>query len=83
MLGKLQGKEMSFVDLDKRMVENGFYSVLDDGITADIKNDLRVAYTSTATNEVEMIVSFNITIDNSDDEAQEAFMINVISVDRI
>ena len=36
---ELLNKEMAFVELDNTMVENGFYSVLDDGIVEDIKRD--------------------------------------------
>ena len=35
----LVNKEMDFAELDSYMVENGYYSVLDDGATEDIKAD--------------------------------------------
>lgn len=36
---ELVNEEMSFTQLDNFMMENGYYSVFDDGVTADIKQD--------------------------------------------
>lgn len=55
---------MSFTDLDNFMMESGYYSVFDDGVTADIKQDGNVVYTATDSNECEVQIFFEITIDN-------------------
>ena len=66
-------KEMSFRELDQYMINEGYYSVLDDDITEDIKSDLRVVYTSIETGVVEVIIYFNIACNSSEDEVEEAF----------
>ena len=70
---ELIGKEMSFRELDQYMINEGYYSVLDDDITEDIKSDLRVVYTSIETGVVEVIIYFNIACNSSEDEVPEAF----------
>lgn len=77
----LIGKEMSFIELDNYMMDQGYYSVLDDGITEDIKNDLSVVYTSTETNEAEILINFIITFNNGEDESEEAFYLKVTGVE--
>lgn len=76
----LVNKEMSFVELDSCMVENGYYSVLDDGATDDIKADRRVCYTACDTNECEIRINFEITIDCGADEDPAAFILKVADV---
>lgn len=76
----LVNKEMSFAELDSYMVENGYYSVLDDGATDDIKADGRVCYTACDTNECEIIVNFEITIDCGTGEDPAAFILKVADV---
>ena len=78
---ELLNKEFSFLELDNYMSENGYYSVFDDGVTENIKSDLNVAYTSKVTNEAEILISFEITIDNGEDEGIEAFYLKVIDID--
>lgn len=78
---KLLNCEMSFEDLDNLMMNNGYYTVFDDGATDEIKRSGSVVYTATDTNEAEVIVSFNITIDNGEDEREEAFMLKVTDVE--
>lgn len=78
----LENKEMSFMDLDKIMSENGFYSVLDDGVTNDVKADKKVVYTGVGTGMCEVVVEFKITIDNGEDEGAEAFVVEVTSVEK-
>lgn len=58
-------------DLDNFMMESGYYSVFDDGVTADIKQDGNVVYTATDSNECEVQIFFEITTDNGEDEAEE------------
>lgn len=78
---ELIGKELSFIELDNKMMSNGFYSVFNDGVTENIKEDKNVVYTSTETNEAEISISFNITIDNAEDEVPEAFYLEVLQVE--
>lgn len=79
---KLLNKEMSFVELDNVMVKNGFYSVLDDGVMEDVKADKKVVYTGVGTGMCEVVVEFEITIDNGEDEGAEAFYLEVTSVEK-
>lgn len=76
------GKEINFYNLDNYMSENGYYSVFDDGAIEDIKADKNVVYTGLDTNECEVIIEFEITIDSSEDEAEENFDLKVLSVEK-
>lgn len=76
------GKEVNFYNLDNFMMENGYYSVFDDGAIEDIKADKNVVYTAMDTNECEIIINFEITIDSSEDEAEENFDLKVTSVEK-
>lgn len=78
----LENKEMSFMDLDNIMSENGFYSVLDDGVTEDVKADKKVVYTGAETGMCEVVVELEITIDSGEDEGSEAFYLKVTSVEK-
>lgn len=84
---ELLNKEMSFVELDNYMMNKGFYSVFDDGVTENIKQDKNVIYTFIDVDEAginigaQIIIDFGITIDNSEDEAEEAFYLKVNEVE--
>ena len=77
----LEGKEISFVDLDNYMMQKGFYSVFDDGVTSDIKECKNVIYTGKESKEVEIIIHFTITIDSGEDEDDSTFYIIINEVD--
>lgn len=77
----LVGKEISFTELDNYMMEHGFYSIFNDGVTSDVKECGNVVYTGMKSNEAEIIIYFTITIDNGDDECEEAFYLLVDSVE--
>lgn len=77
---ELLNEEMSFTDLDNFMMESGYYSVFDDGATENIKQDKNVVYTAADSNECEVQIFFEITIDNGEDEAEEAFYLKVTDV---
>lgn len=77
---ELVNEEMSFTDLDNFMMESGYYSVFDDGATENIKQDKNVVYTATDSNECEVQIFFEITTDNGEDEAEEAFYLKVTDV---
>lgn len=77
---ELLNEEMSFTDLDNFMMENGYYTVFDEGTTFDIKWCKNVIYTATDTNEAEVQIFFEITTDNGEDEAEEAFYLKVTDV---
>ena len=74
----LLNNEMSFSELDAYMVENGYYSILDDGVTEDIKADKCVCYCDT--NEAEVRISFEITIDCGEEEDTANFILKVTDV---
>lgn len=77
---ELLNEEMSFTELDNFMMENGYYSVFDDGVTEQIKQDRNVVYTAVDTCEAEVQIFFEILIDNEKDEAEESFILKVINV---
>lgn len=77
---ELVNEEMSFTELDNFMMENGYYTVFDEGATFDIKCGKNVIYTATDTNEAEVQIFFEITTDNGEDEAEEAFYLKVTDV---
>lgn len=76
----LEGKEMSFIDLDNIMMENGYYSVFNEGTTENIKWSQNVVYTAIDTKECEVCIDFIINSDNGYDEIEEAFYLMVTSV---
>ena len=77
---ELANKEMYFSELDAYMVENGYYSVFDDGATEDIKADKCVFYTACDTDVCEIKINFEITIDCGEDEDSSAFILKVADV---
>jgi hypothetical protein len=77
----LLNKEFSFIELDNFMSQNGYYTVMDDGVTSNIKEDLNVVYTALDTQECEVQVSFEITINNGEDEIEESFYLNVLNIE--
>lgn len=77
----LVNNEFSFMELDGFMNKNGYYSVMDDGIAANIKEDLNVVYTALDTNECEIKISFEITINNGEDEVEESFYLKILDVE--
>lgn len=78
----LLNNEYSFMELDGLMNKNGYYSVMDDGITENIKEDLNIVYTALNTNECEVKISFEITINNGEDEIEESFYLKVLGVEK-
>lgn len=79
----LENKEMSFMDLDKAMVEHGFYSVLDDGTYVEcIKRDGNVIYTGLESAMCEIKIGFEITIDSGEDEGPESFYLKITNVEK-
>ena len=78
---ELLNEELNFIELDTIMVNNGFYSVLDDGIINDIKQDLNVVYSLVETDEATIIINFKITIDSGKDEIKESFYIKVVNIE--
>ena len=87
MLNKLKsellGKELYFRDLDNILLSNNFYSLLDDNIIVNIKNDLEAIYTNIKSNEAEIKINFKIVYNNASDEAEENFILKVLSIDNI
>lgn len=70
---------MSFTGVDIYMIEAGYYSVLDDGAVDDIKvddikTDKQIVYTACDTNECEIVIFFEITIDCGEDDESYFFM---------
>lgn len=78
----LGGKELSFIELDNYMVEHGYYSVLDDGIINQIKQDESVIYTNRTTNEADIQILFFIVCDNGADEVEESFVIKIMEIEK-
>lgn len=78
---ELLNTELNFMELDTIMVNNGFYSVLDDGIINYIKQDLNVVYSLVETGEATVIINFEITINSGSDEIEESFYIKITSIE--
>lgn len=78
---ELLNTELNFMELDTIMVNNGFYSVLDDGIINYIKQDLNVVYSLVETGEATVIINFKITINSGSDEIEESFYIKITSIE--
>ena len=76
----LLDKEMRFIELDNIMEINGYYSLLDDGVTSYIKRHLNVVYTAEGTEKPEIEISFIITEDTEVDEMEENFRLIVTDV---
>lgn len=76
---ELLGNEYSFMELDNYMMGNGYYSVFDEDTLA-IKESGSIAYTATDSNEAEIEIFFEITIDNDEDEIDEAFYLKVTNI---
>ena len=73
-------QEYGFMELDGIMEDSGYYSVLNEGATKNIKNDLNVVYTAKDTCEAEVQIFFEITVNNGEDEVEEAFDLKVIDI---
>lgn len=80
---ELGGKEISFFELDSKMEENGFYTVLNDGVTSNIKENENVCYLLKEDNETQVIINFITTENNGVDEVEESFILKVIEIDFI
>ena len=80
---ELLGKEINFQELDAYMIKNSFYSVLDDGITKEIKHDKNVTYTGIKSGECEVLIKFEIIIDNGEDESEDNFILQVTRIENI
>lgn len=76
---ELLGNEYSFMELDNFMMGNGYYTVFNDDTLA-IKESGSIAYTATDTNEAEIEIVFEITIDNEENEIHEAFYLKVTNI---
>lgn len=77
----LLNEEFNLIELDNFMSKNGYYSVLDDGIISNIKQDLNIIYTALDTCECEVKIIFEITIDNGEEEAEENFYFKILDVE--
>ena len=73
-------QEYGFMELDGIMEDSGYYSVLNDGIIENIKNDLNVVYTAKDNCEAEVQIFFEITVNNGENEIEEAFDLKVIDI---
>ena len=80
---ELLGKEINFQELDAYMIKNGFYSLLDDGITKEIKHDKNVTYTGIKSGECEVLIKFEIIIDSVEDESEDNFILQVTGIENL
>ena len=80
---ELLGKEINFQELDAYMIKNGFYSLLDDGITKEIKHDKNVTYTGIKSGECEVLIKFEIIIDSVEDESEDNFILQITRIENI
>lgn len=77
------GNEMSFTQLDNKMMEIGYYTGFNEGATSEIKQAGNVIYQVENNGIVddEVLINFEITIDTEKDEAEEAFELKVLQVE--
>jgi pyruvate formate-lyase activating enzyme-like uncharacterized protein len=80
MINKMNGQVLSLAEIDNNMVEYGYYSVYADGIYEEVLRDGNIAYTSTETNEVEIIIEFNVVEEATDDEDISATIVVVTDI---
>ena len=80
---ELLGKEINFQELDAYMIKNSFYSVLDDEITDEIKHDKNVTYTGIENGECEVLIKFEIIINNEEDESEDNFILQVTGIENL
>ena len=59
---ELLGMELTLLELDNRMVGNGFYTIFDEGVLEEVLNDKSSAFLSTKDNETQILVSFEVLI---------------------
>ena len=78
--GMILNQEYGFMELDGIMEDSGYYSVLNDGTTKNIKNDFNIVYTAKDTCEAEVQIFFEIIVNNGEDEVEEAFDLKVIDI---
>ena len=55
---ELLGMELTLMELDNRMMENGYYTIFDDGVLEEVLVNKSSAFLSTKVNETQILVSF-------------------------
>lgn len=75
--------EMNFMLLNRILADNGYYSVLDEGIPSYIKKKSKAVYHAEDTGKAEIEISFEITENSGPDEIEESFWIEVTDIKRI
>ena len=78
----LVGKEISFIELDNIMGVSGYYSLLNNGVTKYIKEELKAVYSVLGTGLAEVQIFFEITHNNAADEIEESFYLKVIDIEK-
>lgn len=63
-------------ELDNIMMENGYYSVADDGCYQDCIDSLNIVYTAMNTNECEIQIFFNDIEETEEDEGLDQTIIS-------
>lgn len=76
----LINKKMSFLLLDNIMSTNGYYSLLNNGVTKYIKEELKAVYSVFGTGLAEVQIFFEITHNNAADEIEESFYLKVTDI---
>ena len=83
---KLLNKKMSFLLLDDIMHTNGYYSAIygkmSTGMPKYIKDKLIIIYCAVGTGLAEVVISFEITIDNEPDQLEECFFLRVLDIEK-
>lgn len=79
MKKELIGREMSFIELDKKMVKFGFYSVADDEIEKDIQRDKNIYYLY---NDEDIVFAVLIEISPFCEDEDGIFYVKIISIKR-
>ena len=68
--------------LDSIMYHNGYYSLLNNGVTKYIKEELKAVYSVFGTGLAEVQIFFEITHNNAADEIEESFYLKVTDIEK-
>ena len=79
----LLNNELYYRLFDRMLEDSGYYSVIDNGVTSEIKKNSKVVCTAVDTNKSEIEISFEITKNNGPDEVEEGFYLRVTDIKRI
>ena len=83
---EILGKEMDFYELDNRMIANGYLSEADSGVWDNCLADGNIVYTEetdeSGNAEPTIQIFFEVATEAGEDEASEASIVKITSVEK-